>query len=191
MAEEIWYALVWEDKKLPNEVWYSINPEITKDASAVENANNQTTTGMAWVIYWINAPKIRAKTSIVGASSTLWEVSGSWTFPWGSFSSFTNYSVTIHSPDVSLDNNYPNHIYASPWIYIISWYINTRRNEVSFYSMNYWDDSTLVWRWYTTSEWEIYFTTSYVIERWWYLTLWINPPNTSNNAICSVRLVKL
>ena len=65
-AEEVWYAVVGEkEKELPNVIDYNIKPEITKDASAVENANNDTTTGMADVIPWINAPKLRADTSIV------------------------------------------------------------------------------------------------------------------------------
>ena len=65
-AEEVWYSLVWEEQKeASNVVDYNINEEITKDASATENANNQTTTGMATVVPWINAPKLLAKTSII------------------------------------------------------------------------------------------------------------------------------
>lgn len=65
-AEEVWYAVVGEkEKELPNVIDYNIKPEITKDASAVENANNQTTTGMADEIPWINAPKLLESTSII------------------------------------------------------------------------------------------------------------------------------
>ena len=65
-AEEIWYSLVWEEtKEASNVVDYNINPEITKDASSAVNANNDTTTGMANVIPWINAPKLIADTSII------------------------------------------------------------------------------------------------------------------------------
>lgn len=65
-AEEVWYSLVWEEQKeASNVVDYNINEEITKDAAAVENANNQTTTGMATVVPWINAPKLIASTSII------------------------------------------------------------------------------------------------------------------------------
>lgn len=64
-AEEVWYAVVGEkEKELPNVIDYNIKPEITKDASSVVNANNDTTTGMADVIPWINAPKLIADTSI-------------------------------------------------------------------------------------------------------------------------------
>ena len=67
MAEEIWFNYVWEEKKDPeNVIDYNINSEQTKDTSATINANNQTTTGMADVIPWVNAPKLRAETSIVG-----------------------------------------------------------------------------------------------------------------------------
>ena len=68
-AEEVWYAVVGEkEKELPNVIDYNIKPEITKDTSAVENANNDTTTGMADVIPWINAPKLRAETSVTWSS---------------------------------------------------------------------------------------------------------------------------
>lgn len=66
MAEEVWYWIIWEEKKDPsNVIDYNINSEQTKDTSAIINANNQTTTGMAWVIPWINAPKLIAETSII------------------------------------------------------------------------------------------------------------------------------
>lgn len=69
-AEEVWYAVVGEkEKELPNVIDYNIKPEITKDTSAVENANNDTTTGMADVIPWINAPKLRAETSIAWSAN--------------------------------------------------------------------------------------------------------------------------
>lgn len=64
-AEKVWYPVVWEEKKDPsNVVDYDIHEEITKDASNVINANNDTTTGMATVIPWINAPKLKEETSI-------------------------------------------------------------------------------------------------------------------------------
>lgn len=75
-APEVWYSIVGEEQKtLPNEVWYNINEEITKDASAVENANNQTTTGMADEIPWINRPKLIASTSIAWATKSIADIS--------------------------------------------------------------------------------------------------------------------
>lgn len=65
-AEKVWFPIVWEEKKDPsNVVDYDIHEEITKDTSAVINANNDTTTGMAWDIPWINTPKLLYDTSIV------------------------------------------------------------------------------------------------------------------------------
>ena len=65
-AEKVWFPIVWEEKKDPsNVVDYDVHEEITKDTSAVINANNDTTTGMANVIPWVNAPKLIAKTSII------------------------------------------------------------------------------------------------------------------------------
>ena len=70
-AEKVWFPIVWEEKKDPsNVVDYDIHDEITKDASAVINSNNDTTTGMATVIPWINAPKLIASTSIIWS---MWE----------------------------------------------------------------------------------------------------------------------
>lgn len=69
-AEEVWYSLIWEEaKEASNVVNYNINPEITKDASSVVNANNDTTTGMANVIPWVNAPKLIASTSVIWGSN--------------------------------------------------------------------------------------------------------------------------
>lgn len=64
-AEKVGYPIVWEEiKEASNVIDYQINEEITKDASGVINTNNDTTTGMATVIPWINAPKLLMWTSI-------------------------------------------------------------------------------------------------------------------------------
>ena len=65
-AEVVWFPVVWEEvKDASNVIDYNINWEQTKDTFATINANNQTTTGMAIVIPWVNAPKLIAETSIV------------------------------------------------------------------------------------------------------------------------------
>ena len=65
-AETVWYPVVWEtEKDASNVIDYDIHDEITKDTSNIINANNDTTTGMANVIPWINAPKLIASTSII------------------------------------------------------------------------------------------------------------------------------
>lgn len=64
-AEKIWYPIVWEKTKdASNVIDYNINEEITTDTSAVFNANNDTTTGMATVIPWVNEPRLLSYTSI-------------------------------------------------------------------------------------------------------------------------------
>lgn len=74
-AEEVWYSVVGEkEKELPNVIDYNIKPEITKDASSVVNANNDTTTGMADVIPWINAPKLLESTSVICDKKNAWNV---------------------------------------------------------------------------------------------------------------------
>lgn len=65
-ADKVWYQFIWEKtEEASNVIDYNINEEITKDTSAVFNANNDTTTGMANVIPWVNAPKLIAQTSIL------------------------------------------------------------------------------------------------------------------------------
>ena len=64
-AEKVWYPVIWEEKKdASNVIDYDIHDEITVGSSSVLNANNDTTTGMATVIPWVNAPKLLMDTSI-------------------------------------------------------------------------------------------------------------------------------
>ena len=64
-AGKVWYPIVWEEvKDASNVVDNDIHEEITIDTSSVFNANNDTTTGMATVIPWVNAPKLKMSTSI-------------------------------------------------------------------------------------------------------------------------------
>ena len=72
-AEKVGYPVVWEDiKEADNVIDYNIREEITIDASSVLNWNNNTTTWMATVIPWVNAPKLIASTSIY------WDLWGWW-----------------------------------------------------------------------------------------------------------------
>lgn len=69
-SEKVLYAVVWEKAKdAENVIDYNIHEEITIDNSSVFNANNDTTTGMANVIPWVNAPKLIASTSIYWADA--------------------------------------------------------------------------------------------------------------------------
>lgn len=88
-AETVWYPVVWETKKdASNVIDYNIHDEITKDTSSVINANNDTTTGMATVIPWINAPKLIANTSIYWA--WWWDTGSAW-------ATLTSSSISIHT----------------------------------------------------------------------------------------------
>lgn len=194
-AEEVWYWLIGEDNKLPNEVWYNINWEITKDASAVENANNQTTTGMANQIPWINSPKLFASTSIIwwavwwGKMGELY-CKGTW-FPWGSMSDFNILTVNIASSDISLNPSYPSRIYLREWTYLICVRISLMRNSDYTYTMFCVNDRLILGYVPSSFSWESNFTTTYTVADWWYLELSINPASTSNSAEAIVRLVKL
>lgn len=80
-AEKIWYPVIWETQKESSDVVdYDIHDEITVNTSSVFNANNDTTTGMATVIPWVNAPKLIQSTSIYGDvvnKTATWKVSWS------------------------------------------------------------------------------------------------------------------
>lgn len=83
-AEKVWFPVVWEENKdTSNTIDYDIHEEITIDTSSIFNANNDTTTGMATVIPWVNAPKLLEGTSIYSnvANKTAQAIvngSGSW-----------------------------------------------------------------------------------------------------------------
>ena len=83
-AEEIGYPVVWEEiKPAENEVPYNIREEQTIDKSSVFTANNDTTTWMANVIPWVNAPKLIASTSIYWDLWGWWEVHVFWAKAYG------------------------------------------------------------------------------------------------------------
>jgi hypothetical protein len=93
-AKSVWFPIVWENEKdASNVINYNINEEITKDKTAVINANNDTTTGMAWVVPWINSPKLIAKTSI------LWDLWWGWGSSWARIIEVSDY--------VSIDERQP------------------------------------------------------------------------------------
>lgn len=87
-AEKVWYPVVWEKEKTSEDVIdYDIREEQTKDISAIINANNQTTTGMANVIPWVNAPKLLEATSIIS-------IKRAWYFK----ATFTWWRPEVHEP---------------------------------------------------------------------------------------------
>ena len=87
-AEKIWYPVVWQPvKDADNVIDYDIRKEQTIDKSSVFTANNDTTTGMANVIPWVNAPKLIANTSIY------WDF---WWEPWSAWATLSSW-VWFHS----------------------------------------------------------------------------------------------
>ena len=83
-AEKIWFPVVWETTKDSSDVVdYNIREEQTIEQSSVFDANNNTTTGMATVIPWVNAPKLLESTSIYNnvpnkTAQAIVNGSGSW-----------------------------------------------------------------------------------------------------------------
>lgn len=161
--EEIWYWIIGAEEKLPdNVIGYNINEEITKDASNVINANNQTTTGMAELIYWVNAPKILAKTSVIWAdwwgwggwwiSTSILELSTSSKAQTWSLSTFNTLDSSTLASDITVSSW---EITSSTWwTYLVSFNIDTHNANVTsfdFICRNFWDYSYVV---YTNQSWK-------------------------------------
>lgn len=139
-AEKIWYPVVWEKQKdASNVVNYDINEEITIDTNSLFNANNDTTTGMATVIPWVNAPKLIENTSIYqDAESKTW---------WAKlFKSFHLY--------------YP---YDDTWSIRNDWTISDEYWNIKFEGVTW---PTLQWNWLKIpATWWYEMTITY--PRWW------------------------
>ena len=141
-AEKISYPVVWEETKdTSNVIDYNINQEITIDKSEVPNWNNDTTTGMANVIPWINAPMLISDTSIYKPIIIdKWpDVTVEW-WPLSSSSSkfqFTNLTYTV-TWDIDYGNNTWYIRIPTSWIYRIhvKWW-DQRYNVYSDWSTAY------------------------------------------------------
>lgn len=126
-AEEIWYPVVWEEiKNASNVIDYNINQEQTKDASSITNANNQTTTWLATVVPWINAPKLKSETSIIwwwgGVRSTTATCSMSSTVQANEYTQFD--TVTL-SWATGISNSGWYLTFSNKWTYLISIFYNS------------------------------------------------------------------
>lgn len=153
-AEKVTYPVIWEEKKdASNVIDYNINEEITTDKSSVFNANNDTTTGMATVIPWVNAPKLIQSTSIYQN----WE----WATWWGTF-----------SKSLYLASAWENSDYITNWnISGVYWNINFH-NRTDWWMWN-WLIVPVSW-WYqvdlTCPHWWSTFAVDVQlrINKWWY-----------------------
>lgn len=151
-AEKVWYSFIWEKaKEDPNVIDYNINEEITKDTSAVFNANNDTTTGMANVIPWVNAPKLISKTSIYGIDYNAW-------FEWSVQFRFYQHDIWYVTVPAGESRTY-----------IID-RMTDKRNQTWPYNFEY-----MQWRWIVIpSTWTYSVTVLYtrVWDWWWVTCLW-------------------
>lgn len=185
-AEKVWYPVVWEEvKDASNVIDYDIHDEITKDASAVINANNQTTTGMANVIPWVNAPKLLADTSIVWIPEQEWSfywktnvTATTWDFtstPWNSIVYPWKYvTVTANTLPYKWSTNSKWLVFPMSWWYSIkTTYDTTGQSEfVGHFTVYLW--STVIW----TYNWWSWSTSTYQlnVNKWdvlwfeWYMS---------------------
>lgn len=196
-AETVWYNIVWEEAKdASNVIDYQLNEEITKDASATENANNQTTTGMANVIPWINAPKLLYKTSIIWGTSfstSVLSMTGS-SFP-ANTASYFNQNTIVSWNDITLKAGYPNRIYLTPWLYIAYFNFRSMHTPTIEYNRLVWydredgwfADAVLRYDWQDAD-----FPATVVFEyTTWYLYSIINPNSSLSWAKCTATFVRL
>lgn len=155
-AEKITYPVVWEEEKIAsNVINYNINKEVTIDTSSVFNANNDTTTGMATVIPWINAPKLIQTTSIYSnVEAPSWWVTITWV----------------------ADLDYPNNTETS----IRNWTLSDQYGNIPFKNKTDWSSNLrngflipVEWRYnlyiaYPQASSSHYFVTKLFLVKWWY-----------------------
>jgi hypothetical protein len=154
-AEKVWYPVVWEEiKDASNVVDYDIRDEETKDTSAMINSNNQTTTGMATVIPWVNAPKLIASTSVIWyETNTSASISGSASGDWWVLKQYTNFT---YNSKWNLDYWSSNNSLTIPsdWEYKIE--------------MTWWDQQ----QWASPTTW--YTNTFYIKKNWETIASWVS-----------------
>lgn len=147
-AETVWYPFVWEETKdASNVIDYNIREEQTIDTSAVINGNNDTTTGIATVIPWVNAPKLIASTSII------WDLWGSspkaiadisiWTqtYPWDTFQ-LTSITLTNEWWAWFTESSWAITV-GKAWIYMINlevWVLHTSSSTKTITVKKNWSD---------------------------------------------------
>lgn len=170
-AEKIDYQAIGEKTNdASNVVDYDIKEEQTIEQSSVFNANNDTTTGMANVIPWVNAPKLKLSTSIYVdelPEYTVWQqLKAEWSTinrPWETSTYIRNMSNQASWGTLSFA------YYASPQWILWSW-------MQAPLDWNYQFDVTYPWT-STSYKWEFQWRT----PKWWwsldtvwktYTTLW-------------------
>lgn len=172
-AEKIWYPIVWEETKDANNIIdYNIRKEQTIEQSSVFDANNNTTTGMATVIPWVNAPKLKMSTSIVfdeDIEIIIPTINEKLTATWSTINRPWQTSTAINN--MSISDNYWNTgitYYASPqWYYYswmkipVEWYYQFEVTypwtsssywwTIQWRTPNWWWSADTIWRTYSTA----------------------------------------
>jgi hypothetical protein len=128
-ADKVWYPVVWEKTKdADNVIDYDIREEQTKDVSAEINANNQTTTGMATVIPWVNAPKLIESTSII-SNPSVWYIYARADFkwdpiPWNDSEVLKVLSITdkMWEPNFTINATWLRVKFPRDWVYYLHIY---------------------------------------------------------------------
>lgn len=157
-AEKVWFPIIWEkEKDASNVIDYNIHEEITIDTSSVFNANNDTTTGMANVIPWVNAPKLIMDTSIyvvpepvpVSVNQIMsWR---SWTFIYPDWP----LAMWIYEFTVTSSTGTKEFVYYDWWTWW-KWMKCPYPWTYSFKFISYWTSSTYAFEY----DWRI--------AKWWY-----------------------
>ena len=209
-AEKIWFPVVWEDgKDASNVIDYNINKEITTEASSVFNANNDTTTGMATVIPWVNAPKLLQNTSIYQN----WDWNVWWITATNTIILRNPWEITWYIRSWNLSNSYWNLDFKNKSDGIWSWLVVPKSwwYEVSMTCPNWsWvfaiDVTLSITRWYWQSEtiishiWEFnsdapVVTVNYKFDAWdtiyAFLALKTSTPNLTADPVVTFTITKL
>lgn len=198
-AEVAWYQIIWEDtKQSSNIIDYNINKEITIDQSSVPNWNNDTTTGMANVIPWINAPKLIPDTSLY--KPIIVEKTPSVTITWNQSSTtskriFTNFVRTL-TTDLDFWNYTDYLVIPVSWVYTLNfkgrdqWYPNTHvQNDYAYYYIDtfYDEEQIKVISWYACE-----FVKDFYFQDWTTIKFYVqNTSWASMSYYCEASLTKL
>ena len=203
-AEKVWFPVVWEEKKDPSDVVdYDIRDEITIDTSSVFNANNDTTTGMATAIPWVNTNKLKLSTSIYIDKLEIPSVNQKLYWEWAPVNRPSETTTSIRNMTVqdSYGNNEITYYADSRWILYswmkipVAWYYQLYA-RYSWTSSSYWwiyKRATPKWWWandtiwhtYTTwySSWYKYETITRYFDKWELFYLTVIMDRTSSTPI--------
>lgn len=195
MAQEvIWYSTIWDELETPsNVIDYHITKEQTKDAFNVANANNQTTTGMANVIPWVNSPKLLYDTSIIWG---WWSLLISWaeywisTLPW---TSLTKYDLENFTSWWDLYEDWWNiHCDWGTYLITLSATISNSSVTSSRFALRLYDSDWYVWYIAQWGWWRyVGGSTVWTFVSWNYIQLWVELDYSTSNTDINVNFVKL